>query len=146
VVGDDERFHNNLFVGHRGLSVYGESDVNLQAVGNVYLAGAQPSPHDREALVVPDLDPGIKLEEARDGWWLEISVDTAWGSAGKRRVVTTESLGKAKIPDAPYERPDGAPYRLDEDYFGNKRSAENPAPGPFEFPTAERTRLKVWPR
>ena len=41
VVGDDERFHNNLFVGRGGLSIYGEKAVNLQAVGNLYLAGAK---------------------------------------------------------------------------------------------------------
>jgi len=146
VVGDDERFHNNLFVGHSGLAVYGEKAVNLQAVGNVYQAGAKPSTHDREALVVADFKSGTKLEEKPDGWWLEISVDPAWASAQKRGVVTTESLGRAKIPDAPYDKPDGTPYRLDTDYFGKKRIAENPAPGPFRFPSKKGIRLKVWPK
>jgi len=146
VVGDDERFHNNLFVGHSGLAVYGEKAVNLQAVGNVYLAGAKPSTHDRAALVVADFNPGTKLEEKPDGWWLETPLEPAWESGQKRGVVTTESLGRAKIPDAPYDKPDGTPYRLDTDYFGKKRNTENPAPGPFRFPSKKGIRLKVWPK
>jgi alpha-L-fucosidase len=147
VVGDDERFCNNLFVGHKGLAVYDAwKAVNLQAVGNVYLAGAKPSTRDRDALVTEASDPGIRLQEKRDGWWFEITVDPAWTSEQKRAIVTTESLGKAKVPDAPYEQPDGTPYRLDTNYFGKKRKTENPAPGPFQFPSKKLIRLKVWPK
>jgi alpha-N-arabinofuranosidase len=142
----DQRYYNNLFVGRRGLSIYGEKDPNVQAAGNVYLAGARPSTYDRDALVAADFKPGIKLEEKPGGWWLEMVVDPAWRSKKKRAVVTTESLGKAKIPDAPFEQPDGRPYRLDTDYFGKKRNAKNPAPGPFEFIGEKTIRLKVWPR
>jgi alpha-N-arabinofuranosidase len=147
VVGDDERFCNNLFVGYKGLAVYDEWEaVNLQAVGNVYLAGAKPSTRDRDALVTEASDPGIKLQEKPDGWWLEIAVDPAWTSGWKRVIVTTESLGMAKVPDAPYEQSDGTPYRIDTDYFGRKRKTENPAPGPFRSPSKKLIRLKVWPK
>lgn len=147
VVDDDERFCNNLFVGHKGLAVYDAWEaVNLQAVGNVYLAGAKPSTRDHEALVTETSEPGIKLQEKPDGWWLEIAVDPAWTSERKRAIVTTESLGKAKVPDAPYEQSDGTPYRIDTDYFGRKRKTENPAPGPFRSPSNKLIRLKVWPK
>jgi alpha-N-arabinofuranosidase len=147
VVGDDERFYNNLLVGHGGLSVYDAwTPVNLQAVGNVYLAGAKPSTNDREALVVADLDPGIKLQEKPDGWQLEMAVDPAWMLKQKRAIVTTESLPRAKVSDAPYEKPDGTRYRFDTDYFGKKRTPENPAPGPFQLSGEKVIRLKVWPR
>jgi alpha-N-arabinofuranosidase len=145
VVGDDERFHNNLFVGHHGLSVYDEQAVNLHAVGNVFLAGSEPSPHDRDALVIDDLDPGIRLQQNRDGWWLEMAVDPAWASAQQRAVVTTESLGTAMISRASYVQPDGSAYRIETDYFGTNRDAENPAPGPFQFSGTKTVRLKVWP-
>jgi alpha-N-arabinofuranosidase len=147
VVGDDERFYNNLLVGYGGLSVYDAwTPVNLQAVGNVYLAGAKPSTNDREALVVADFDPGIKLQEKPDGWQLEMAVDPAWMLKQKRAIVTTELLPRTKVSDAPYEKPDGTRYRLDTDYFGKKRAPENPAPGPFQ-PSGEKViRLKVWPR
>jgi alpha-N-arabinofuranosidase len=147
VVGDDERFYNNLLVGHGGLSVYDAwTPVNLQAVGNVYLAGAKPSTHDRDALVVADFDPGIKLQEKSDGWQLEMAVDPVWLLKQKRAIVTTESLPKAKVPDLPYDKPNGTPYRLDTDYFGKKRNPENPAPGPFELANGKVIRLKIWPR
>lgn len=145
VLGDDERFHNNLFIGNAGLSVYGEESVNLQAVGNVFLAGAQPSGQDREALVLADLSPHILLEESSDGVWLSIPLDPALMLGRQGGIVTTASLGRARVSGAPYEYPDGTPYRLDTDFFGNKRNADNPAPGPFQFSSGQGFRLKVWP-
>ena len=48
--------------------------------------------------------------------------------------MTTELLGRAKIPDLPFEKPDGSSYKLDTDYFGKMRNAESPFPGLFELP------------
>lgn len=146
VLGDDERFHNNLFIGHNGLSVYGVDDVNLQAFGNVYLAGAQPSAYDKDAIVIADFIPGIKLEKKPDGFWFEISLGPVFESGQKRSVVKTAALKKAIISQAPYEKPDGIPFRLDTDYFGNKRNSENPTPGPFQFSNGGGNRFKVWPK
>ncbi len=142
----DERHHNNLIVGHRGLSGYGKQDVNIQAVGNVFLAGAKPSEHDRDALVAADFKPELKLEEKPDGWWLEMAIDPSWITKQERVLVTTDLLGRAEIPDAPFENPDGSPYRLDTDYFGKKRIPDNPAPGPFAAQRGKNVHLKVWPK
>ncbi len=147
VAGDDERFHNNLFVGHSGLSVYDEwMPINLQAAGNVFLAGAKPSTSDRNALADAELNPDITLEQNSDNWWIEISVDPAWTARQKRAIVTSESLGKAKVSDAGYENADGTPYRIDMDYFDKQRNPENPAPGPFCIPDENEIRIKVWPK
>jgi len=86
------------------------------------------------------------LEEKSDGWWLEMKVDPAWITKQKRTVVTTELLGKAKIPGSLFEHRDGKPYKLDTDYFGKKRNAGNPAPGPFELTRNKTIRIKVWPK
>ena len=146
-VGDDERFHNNLFAGYNGLASYNKWTDRLQAVGNVYTAGANPSKYDSEAFSDAAFNPGITLEEApADEWWLELSVDPAWLTAQPRGVVTTALLGSAIVPDAPFEQPDGTPYRLDTDYFGKKRNTENPSPGPFQFTSENVIRLKVWPK
>ena len=75
-----------------------------------------------------------------------MAVDPAWTTKQKRTVVTTKLLGKANVPDAPFEQPDAAPYKLDTDYFGKKRNPANPSPGPFEFTSGKTIRLKVWPR
>jgi hypothetical protein len=97
-------------------------------------------------MVAADFDPNIMLEEKPDGLWLEIPLDPVLESRQNSRVVTTESLGRAIISDAPFVKPDGTPYRLDTDYFGNKRNTENPAPGPFRFSSEIGIRLKVWPK
>ena len=142
----DLRFHNNLFVGHAGLSALAGSAENLQAMGNVYAAGAKPSVKDRDACVTSDVDPGIRLQETSDGWWLEMTIDPAWAKMNRRALVTTELLGLATIPDAPFEQADGTAYRLDTDYLGRKRHAENPSSGPFQWAGKEGIRVKVWPR
>ncbi|MCF7957093.1 MAG: right-handed parallel beta-helix repeat-containing protein [Phycisphaerae bacterium] len=147
VTGDDERFLNNLFVAHEGLAVYDAwKPANLKAVANVYLAGAMPASTDRDALVAKAFDPGITLQEKPDGWYFEMTVDPAWVTKQKRAVVTTESLPRAKVPNLPYEKPDGTPYRLDTDYFGEKRNIDSPAPGPFEWKNEKIILLKVWPK
>jgi alpha-N-arabinofuranosidase len=58
--------------------------------------------------------------------------------------VTSGLLGKATIPNLPYEQPDGTPIRVDRDYFGKQRSAADPTPGPFENPGQGHLKLKVW--
>jgi alpha-N-arabinofuranosidase len=145
VVGDDERFYNNLFVGHNGLAGYGRAAGNLQTAGNVYLKGALPSENETNSHVQVQFDPGLKLEERSDGWYLQMTPDKSWADHN-RPPVTTKLLGTAKIPDLPYEQPNGAPYRIDTDYFGQKRNEENPFPGPFVQPDEGGTQIfKVWP-
>jgi hypothetical protein len=163
--GGDHRFHNNILASpgrpvpwptkipkhlnvqhYFGLATYDAAKLPVYMAGNVFLGRAEPSKHEKSPLVVPKFDPGIKLQEKSDGWWLEMALDPLWISKQKRNIVTTETLGKAKIPDAPFEKPDSTPYRLDTDYFGKKRNKANPAPGPFEFSGKNKIRLKVWPR
>jgi hypothetical protein len=109
----DLRFQNNLLVGRSSLSAF-DRLKNVRATGNVTLAGL-----------------GIHLEEEDDGIWIWLPQDLAGMSPERRSLVTTESLGKAMVPDAPFEKPDGTPYRLDVDYFERDRAAGEVAPGPF---------------
>jgi alpha-L-arabinofuranosidase len=142
----DLRFHNNLFAGSGGLIALGKQGEALRAVGNVYLAGAGPSTHEREALIDADADLGVMLQEKPDGWWLDMEIDPTWTQNLKRAIVTTTLLGHAKIPNAPFERPDGTAYRLDTDYFGTQRNMGNPAPGPFRHSNTKTVHRKVWPK
>jgi len=59
-------------------------------------------------------------------------------------LVTTDLLGKATIPNLPYEQPDGTTIRVDTDYFGKSRNESNPTPGPFEDPGRGALVLEVW--
>ena len=139
----DERYYNNIFV-NVGLPAYDPAKLPVFMAGNVFLKGAKPSKHESNPLVQPNVNPGIKLVEKSDGMYLEITLDKVWAQQ-QRQVVTTALLGKAKIPDLPYEQPDGSPYHINVDYFGRKRKAANPFPGPFELPEGGRHLLKVWP-
>ncbi|MCP4497710.1 MAG: hypothetical protein GY825_13130, partial [Phycisphaeraceae bacterium] len=117
---------------------------SIYAAGNVFLMGAKPSKQESDPLEQPQFEPGVELIERSDGMYLRITLDETWARQ-QRPLVTTKLLGKAKIPQALYEQPDGLPYRIEADYFGNKRNAADPFPGPFELPEGKRRVLKVWP-
>ena len=138
----DDRFYNNLFVARGDLSPYDAARLPVAMDGNVFLKGAKPCKHEKDPLVKADFDPALKLVEKTDGFYLEVPFDKAWAAERTRKLVTTKLLGKATIPNLPYEQPDGAPIRVDTDYFGKARNPSNPAPGPFENPGPGSLKLK----
>ena len=140
----DDRFYNNLLVARGNLSAYDAARLPMWMDGNVFLGGAKPSKHEASPLAAPEFDPGLKLVEKPDGFYLDVRCDKAWAAKPARKLVTTELLGKAAIPNLPYQRPDGTPIRIDTDYFGKQRSEANPTPGPFENPGQGELQLKVW--
>ncbi len=143
IEGGDDRYFNNIVVGG-GLAAYDKAARPMQMAGNVFVKGAACCKHEQDPTVLPEFDPAIKLVEEKDGVYLHITLDKAWLGKPQGQLVTTELLGKAKIPDAPYEQPDGSPLKIDTDYFGKKRSRKNPTPGPFENPADGKLVLKVW--
>ncbi|MDD4267633.1 MAG: right-handed parallel beta-helix repeat-containing protein [Pirellulales bacterium] len=157
IQGGDNRFYNNIFVGGGkppagtasqqaagfGLWVYDDRQLPLQTGGNVYYSAARPYAKESPCLLQEGADPGLKLVQKGDG----VSLHLAWGPAlanAKTALVTTQLLGKARIPGLPYENPDGSPLKVDTDYFGKPRSEERPTAGPFENPAAGPIVLKVW--
>jgi alpha-L-arabinofuranosidase len=140
----DDRFDNNLFVQRGGLSGYDDTPLPMRMNGNVYLDGARPSKFDGQAVIKPGVDPGLRMETKSGGEYLKIKYKKTWTSGASRELVTSASLGKAAIPDLPYEQPDGAPLRIDTDYFGKSRDESNPTPGPFERPGFGDLNLKLW--
>jgi alpha-N-arabinofuranosidase len=140
----DVRYYNNLFLGHGYLNTYNQPTLPVWMAGNVFLKGAMPCTQERAPLVKLDFDPALKLTSEPDGYYLEITLDETWAREQKRRMVTTQLLGKAAIPDLPFENPDGSPIRIDTDYFGKPRNPDNPFPGPFEISEGGHLRFKVW--
>jgi len=132
IVGGDDRFYNNVFVERADLSQYDEARLPVWMDGNVFLKGAKPSKHEKDPLVKPEFDPAPKLVEKFDGVCMSVTFDKAWAAERTRKLVTTELLGIATIPNLPYERRDGTPIRVNTDYFGKSRNETNPTPGPFE--------------
>ena len=139
----DDRFYNNLFMQRGDLSRYDGARLPVWMDGNVFLKGAKPSKHEKNPLIRPEFDPALKLVEKADGWYLEVQFDKSWAAERTRKLATTELLGKAAIPDVPYERPDGGPIRVNADYFGKQRNEANPTPGPFENPGRGDLEIKV---
>jgi alpha-N-arabinofuranosidase len=140
----DDRYYNNLFAGGGDLSQYDDAKLPVWMDGNVFLKGAKPSRHETAPLVQPDFVPSPKLVEEADGLYFEMKYDPRWTAGRARKMVTTKVLGRALIPNAPYEQPDGRPIRIATDYFGKRRNRASPAPGPFENPGQGDLKLKVW--
>jgi alpha-N-arabinofuranosidase len=141
---EDERFFNNIFAKGSGLAVYKGRKAQIDAAGNLYLAGGAPLRTDEPgALADAEFNPGIKLKEKSDGWWLEMQVNPKWTSAVKRKIITGDDLGRVLTPDAPFVHHDGSPYRIDTDFLGRKRSLTNPAPGPFALGKHKNQNLKI---
>ena len=143
IEGGDDRFFNNIFVGQDGLAPYDKAVRPMQMAGNVFLKGALPAKQEQDPRVLPESDPEIKLVEEKDGVYLHITLDNMQTEKQRQRV-TTELLGRAKVPDLPYEHPDGSPLKIETDYLAKKRPEKNPTPGPFENPGEGKLVLKVW--
>lgn len=140
----DHRYYNNLFAQGADLSSYDNALLPVWADGNVFLKGSHPSKNEKDPLVKPDVDPAIRLVEEADGFYLELKYDPAWNTERTRKLVTTNLLGRAIIPNLPYEQRDGKPICINTDYFGRSRKESNPTPGPFENPGQGDLKLKVW--
>ncbi|ARN56185.1 carbohydrate-binding protein [Sedimentisphaera salicampi] len=139
----DDRHYNNIFV-NSGLEPYDKAVLPVFMGGNVFCNDAKPSKHETGLIIQPDTDPAINLIPKNGSVYLHINLDKTWSEKATRKLVTTKLLGKAKTPDLPYLQPDGSPYQIDTDYFGNKRNVENPFPGPFAKPERDENDLKVW--
>ena len=122
IKGGDCRFYNNIFVGHNGLAEYDAAVHPVQMSGNVFLSGAAPSKHEQNPLVLADKDPAIQVTDEGDEVTLQLTADKAW-SDHNGPLVTTEMLGRAKIPNLPYMNPDDTPLAIDKDYFGDSRES-----------------------
>ena len=161
--GGDNRFHNNILVGDGpaaavpgkqaakapaaadgfGLWVYDAREFPLQTGGNVYYHGARPYSQEADPALQAGFDPVPRLQREDGSVYLHLTLDSAV-QAARTAMVTTDLLGKARIPGLPFENPDGTPLKVDTDYFGKKRNAARPTAGPFENPGIGSLRLQVW--
>lgn len=162
IAGGDNRFYNNIFTGPaaapkpanamyqaksvpqlHGLEVYNNPLLQMKADGNVYGSHTKPGSFEtgmqQLAIKAPELISG-KAAEVTLLWELPLEVMVGQ----PRKLVTTELLGKARIPDARFENPDGTALKLDRDYFGRKRNIANPVAGPFEQTVGGK--IILWPK
>jgi len=163
ILGGDDRYFNNIFVGPGAsgavphgrnynaardgiigfsLSVYDTSKFPPQTGGNVYYQDAHPYAQETDP-VKADTDPKIQITDDGDHAHLPLTLGPAIAGA-KTVLVTTALLGNARVPNLPYENPDGTPLQIDTDYFGKKRDPAHPSPGPFENPGPGTRTLDLW--
>ncbi len=131
----DMRFFNNLFAQVGDLSLFNETRLPMELAGNVFLKGAKPCSQEPAPMLKPEFDPDIQLVETSGGVQLSMSMDRAWITEQKRRLVTSAILGFAAISNLPFEGVDGTALRIERDYSGHIRNSANPSPGPFEYST-----------
>jgi alpha-N-arabinofuranosidase len=143
IQGGDDRFYNNLIIKPGGLDGYDKATLPVQIEGNVYYNGAKPYFKEQNYLEKVEFNPELKVVEEGDSVFLHIILDDSFYVLDKP-LVTTGLLGRAGIPNEIYENPDGAPLKIDTDYFGKRRSETNPSAGPFENPGEGKLTLKVW--
>jgi len=153
----DVRFYNNLFVGKgeaapdadnrrigQGLAVFNNAELPMKVDGNVYLNGAASYADESSRIVRPEFDPMLEVVEKGDEVYLHVRLEHFLNSM-QNKLVTTELLGKARVPGLLYVNRDNTPLKVDTDYFGKKRSHKKPTAGPFENPPEGKLVLKVWP-
>ena len=170
--GGDLQFINNLFVNGGDASQYSKSLLPVVFDGNVYTKGSvraigtkdqkrfgemnknakeqmknynEQDATERNAVIKNDFDASVSLSQKSKEMYMEISFDKNW-LAQKRKLVTTELLGKVIIPNLPFENTDGSGVKINTDYFGKKRNVANPSPGPFEIVKSGKQTFKVWPK
>jgi len=149
IKGGDDRFYNNIFVGgdgeakRYGLAAYDKATRPVYTGGNVYLNGAAPYVNEANYVKQAKSNPDIQIAEKGQSVYLSITLNRP-AAARNATLVTTKRLGLAAVPNVAYENADGTPLTVDRDYFGHKRNATAPSPGPFENPGEGRLTLKVW--
>ncbi len=154
ILSGDDRLYNNIFVGPGdktfkndrykfGSEVYNSAKLPVWISGNSYCNGAKPSLKETEFTNDSTHNPRINLVEEEDNVYLHLTLNQDL-VIHKRQIINTALLGRAKIPRARFDNPDGSELMIDQDFFGNKRSEGNNPAGPFVKVTSEKMVLKIW--
>ena len=142
----DVRLLNNVFIDAADLTPYDRPRLPVRSEGNVFVGNAKPTTQEVDpVLATAGASRVARVVERADGFYLELSPDPAWKAGRRRNVVTTGLLGNASVSGLPFENADGTPLRIDTDYFGRPRDAQDPVPGPFETLGLAEGSVKVWP-
>jgi len=125
IISGDDRFYNNIFIGKGdktsaeskfkyGLEGYNEAKLPVWMSGNIYFYGAKPSTKDLNFVNDSAFNPEVRLVIEGANCYLQLNLGSALENR-KVRIITTEILGKAKIPKARFDNPDGTALKIDAD-------------------------------
>ncbi|MCX6231208.1 MAG: right-handed parallel beta-helix repeat-containing protein [Bacteroidetes bacterium] len=167
----DVRFYNNIFADKGDVSQYSKALLPVLFDGNLFTKGSkrpqadsmenkfgelsesgkekfknasQETAVERNSVIKQDFDTDIKLIIDSVAVYLEINFYKDWVLQQQRKIVNSTIMGKAVIPDLPFENADGTQIKIITDYFGKLRYMNYPSPGPFEIIKSGRQKIKVW--
>ncbi len=154
ILSGDDRFYNNIFIGAgdktpqdkrliSGLEVYDNAKLHVWISDNLYYYGAKPSSQDQNSSIDSLYNPHLRLEETEESGYLFFTFNQLYYNH-KVKIITSELLGKAKIPKARFDNPDGTSLTIGRDYSGNIRTEKNNLAGPFVNLPDNQVRIKVW--
>jgi hypothetical protein len=150
IYGGDDRFYNNIIIGNKlkqdarpGLEAYSTFKLPSWFVGDIYFNGVTTSGKENDCIQLAGFNPDVKLMEDGDKVMLQFFIDPAVLNH-KVKIISTLDLGKAKIPKAAFDNPDGSSFIFDEDYLGRKRISQNIYSGPFAGLNVGENLIRVW--
>jgi alpha-N-arabinofuranosidase len=142
VLDGDERFYNNILLAAGGLAIYDSHEEEIVMDGNVFVGTASSSRLEDDPLCATEADGSFVIEPQGAGVMLKLKLSADWRQR-QCQPVTTERLGKTRVPGQEFDNPDGTPIAIDTDYFGNVRDLNSPFPGPFEL-LEDSDAIEIW--
>lgn len=171
ILGGDDRFYNNIFVGIDSMEGVGTAHFNgyttsleeyLEKVhqkpgdveiffnvdqpvyinNNVYLNGAVPFEQESNKIVAEQFDPKFSITEEGEEVYLTCFLPENFDEICGE-IQTTKTLQRVRIANADFENPNGSEVILDIDYLGEKK-AEKSVVGPIADLQQGKNRIKVW--
>lgn len=146
----DHRFYNNIFIGGEnkqlkyGMAVFDESQHPVYAEDNLFLNGSIPLTNKMQDWVKNTVTPNLRIEETpEDEVYLVSDIDLEYFSSFKGKDIDADRLGVTQLTGFLFENSNGTPFKLEKDFFGNRRFAY-PVVGPIEKLYSTK-RIKVWP-
>ena len=88
--------------------------------------------NEKDALRLSQTESKLKLHHEADGWHLDMNYPLDLIRKAATKSVSTSTLGHTFISETVFEHPDGTPFVLDKDFFGEPRDLNRPMAGPFE--------------
>lgn len=99
---------------------------------NIFFKGAKPYKAEQGYTSV-NAAPTFELDRRANGdCYLVTDLDIESLKEYHSIAINTEMLGQTFISELIFDNPDGTPFSLDSDFFGNARNSEKPTVGPFE--------------
>jgi len=150
----DNRFLNNMFANRSdtnmqsveingfGLSRYDSVARQISARANLYFNDARPYKNEKFYALFEGFNNDLKIVEEGKEVFVVFNLPENFKNS-ETQIVTSETLGKAFYPSAPFVNPDGSRLVINEDLNGNPRPAQ-PMAGPFEDLKSGINKIKVF--